>query len=420
MWDRLSPAAHAAALGWVVADRLSALSALTRRHPDGVVLRLPRRRLVLLARPEEIKHVLVDNARGYTKGLGQAEAAGWFGGGVLTAEGLAWFEQRESVGELLAARRVQKLLPDLTRTARCSVSGLGSEDWAILDPRAHVARYTTEVLALALGLAHLDVDAASDAFAVLQRQVMFETTTQQLLPGWARPVHRRMVRRHRTHLEALARVALRDRPDDAAPWATPERLLTLWLAGYETTAATLAWALSFLASRPDVQQRIAEEAHAVLDHPTPGHPPALPTALAVFRETVRLHPPVWLVSRRALEDDRVGENRVRRGDDVAVCVHALQRRVADPETFDPDRPREGGSLAFGQGPRACPGASLADLEATLWLALACRDLELEPAGSPPPRPVALLSQTPSAFAVRVRRRVRSAAAPDRTPVPASG
>jgi len=404
MWSKPPPLRQLHALGWVMVDRLAALSALTHSYPDGVVLRLPRRRLVVLSAPEDVKHVLVDNARGYGKGLGQAESSTWLGHGVLTAEGVTWQEQREAVTQRLAGRRVRALGPEICAMAEASVSALVPREWVRLDPRDHLAQYTTDVLARVFDLAAPNVTEFSADFEALQRRVMVDTTTQQLVPRWARPVSAIRNARRRSRLHRLAAIALGAGTPEA--WARPDRMLTLWLAGYETTAATLSWALWFLSARPDLQEQIAAEARTELAREWGEHGPDLPTARAVFRETLRLRPPVWLISRRALEDDRVGDNEVRRDDDLAICVHALQQADGDTQ-FHPGNERTGRSYAFGQGPRACPGAGLADLEATLWLGFACRDLQLRrrPGKTGAPKPVARMSLTPSGFDIDVRARV---------------
>lgn len=404
-WTVLPAHRHAAVLLRLVRDRLGAIATLSATHPEGAVLRLPRRRIVVISEPEQVRHVLVENARGYAKGLGQAEAAPWLGRGVLTAEGLAWNEQRPLVATLLTRPNVHLLVPQMIASAEASVVALGGPRWRALDCRRTVAQYTTDVLALALGTQAPAASGLTEAFDAIQRRVMFDTTTQGLVPAWVRPVDTWRVRRHRRHLEELAGQALAGEDEPGRPWATPERLLSLWLAGFETTAATLGWALIHLSTRPDLQRRLATEAETLV-HASAEHPPDLPLAQAVFRETVRVRPPVWLISRRALEEDTITGNAVRRGDDVVVCVHGLQRDQAGNlvHGFDPEHPPPGRSLSFGQGPRACPGGRLADLEGAVWLAAACRNLELRPATGAKTVPVARMSQVPSQVRVEVRSR----------------
>lgn len=412
-WTTLSLFNRIPVLAGVASDRLATLSDLTHQYPEGVVLKLPRRRLVVISSPDQVKHVLVDNARGYAKGLGQAEATRWLGHGLLTAEGSRWHEQRGHVADLLTARRIHAVTSDLVDLATESASSLAQVGPTSIDPRRHVAQYTIDVLAHVLGIAAPKVEEIVDAFDGLQQQIMFDTTTQQLVPSWILPIRRLRAARHRKRLLNVAQRCLTASggpPPALAGWTTPDRMLSLWLAGYETTAATLGWALWFLSERPELQEQLAVEAARELTAASPGHLPQLPVAQAVFRETVRLRPPVWLISRRALETDLIGPNRVRRGDDVVVCVHALhnappkEQSTPSVDDFDPHRVDPGRSLAFGQGSRACPGGALAELEATIWLASACSQLEFSRADATPPRPKAQMSQTPAHFLINVRHR----------------
>jgi cytochrome P450 len=409
MWTPLKPRATVAVTAGLLRDRLGTITRLSLDHPEGVILRLPRRRLIVLGDAAAVRHVLVENARGYAKGLGQAEAARWLGDGILTAEGEAWRQQRPDVAGALSARQVHQVAGGLAALASSSVDAWLRTDWHSLDPREHLAQYTLDALGLVMGF---DAPAASEvveAFERIQRRVMFDTSTQALVPTTLRPADTLRVRAGRRHLERIAERSLRHRGTDAA-WAHPVRMLSLMLAGYETTASTLGWALSRIAGMPLLQRDLATEAHRSAQGP-PGTLGERPLASAVFRESVRLNPPVWLISRRALLPDTIDGNQVYPGDDIAICTHAIHRDSswgdsATGETlrFRPGRADRGRRLEFGQGPRSCPGGSFAELEATLWLATACRRLEFEPVIGSSPRPVARLSQAPGPFEIRVRSR----------------
>ncbi|GAB6899205.1 cytochrome P450 [Kineosporia succinea] len=395
-WAHLGPAQTARTLVVMMRDKLATLTRLSLEHPEGVVVRLPRRRLIVLSDPQQVRQLLVDEADKYAKGLGQAESGRWLGHGVLVAHGTEWSDQRTPVASRLAARRVQRLGPQVDELARASVAAWAGPEWTDLDPRHHVAQYTLDCLGLAMGFTAPRADEVVPSFDRIQDQIMFETITQQLVPTFARPFASRRARADQELLLEAARRALAtgDTPD--AAWATPDRLLTLLLAGYETTAATIAWALMYLSRRPEIQRALAR----------PPEDPAAVSLTAVFREVTRLRPPVWLISRRALTSHRIGTERVHRGDDVVVCVHALHHDPAWSREgrFEPGRSQSGRRLDFGQGPRACPGGALADLEAATWLRRACQELEFDLVPGVVPDPVARMSQAPGPFTVRVRAR----------------
>ncbi len=169
-------------------------------------------------------------------------------------------------------------------------------------------------------------------------------------------------------------------------------LVTFLLAGHDTTATTLAYALWQLGQHPDLQAAVAEEAEAVGSRVlAPEHVPALPLTVRVLHEALRLCPPAAGVGRQAMRDVAVDGHRIPVGWNLVVNIYALHRDPSawpDPERFDPDRflpeRAEGRSrwqfLPFGGGQRKCIGDHFAMLEATVALATLVRDLELSSEG----------------------------------------
>ena len=399
----LSPTAMAAAVAGLMVSRLETFTALSTRHPQGVVVRLPTRRLLVVSSPSAIKHVLMDNADNYRKGIGQAEARRILGDGLLTSEGATWTKQRQAVTPALRARRVQGLISDYARLASENVAPWASADWHEVPVAARIAQYTLDCLGHTLGFSAPPAGELMEAFEVVQRRAMFDSVSAGMLTPWVRPREELRLRRARRHLTKAATTTLSTMTvnDPQPAWATVDGLVSLFLAGYETTASVLTWAVYYLGQRPDLQARIAREASRLPDPDriTIADSGGLRVAAATFRETLRLRPPVWLISRRATGSDNVDGMRVNPGDDVAICTHALQRdpRWRRPLSFDPDRKVDTSAhpqyLPFGMGPRACPGGSLADLEATLWLSLACKATEFAMQPGTTVKPAARLSQS---------------------------
>jgi cytochrome P450 len=170
-----------------------------------------------------------------------------------------------------------------------------------------------------------------------------------------------------------------------------DELVTLVIAGHETVASCLTWALLLLARHPDVQDRLAAELAGLPDGRRPGWGDlgALPYARAVVDEALRLYPPAWVVTRRALEDDVVDGVAVPAGTLVLLSPWLLHRRPEswpDPLRFDPERflgtdasrgaPR-GDYVPFGAGPRLCIGRDVALVQAVLVLATLLRGRRVE-------------------------------------------
>ncbi|MGW3952336.1 cytochrome P450 [Streptomyces sp. NPDC004752] len=193
-------------------------------------------------------------------------------------------------------------------------------------------------------------------------------------------------------------------------------ILTLALAGTETTATVLAWALYELARHPDVEDRVLAELHETLgDRPvTLSDLTGLPYLNRVIRELLRLHHTGWIVTRRTVTETRLGPWVLPAGTDLAYCQHALHRDpelFPDPLTFDPDRWLTGAPslppgafLPFGEGKHKCIGDHFAVTELTTALATILRRIRFEPSAGQPVRPVARATVRPGRMLMTVRAR----------------
>ncbi|MFE0254697.1 cytochrome P450 [Streptomyces sp. NPDC059010] len=193
-------------------------------------------------------------------------------------------------------------------------------------------------------------------------------------------------------------------------------IFLLAVAGTETTASLLAWTLYELARNPDIEARILAELDEVL-----GERPVtfddmmrLPYLDRVITETLRLHHPGWLVTRRTTEETRLGEWTLPAGTELAYCQHALHRdpeRFPDPHTFDPDRwtdaaqePPPGAFVPFGDGKHKCMGDRFSLTEMVTALATMLRSVRLELAEGQVIRQVARLTVRPRNLRMTVRPR----------------
>lgn len=190
-----------------------------------------------------------------------------------------------------------------------------------------------------------------------------------------------------------------------------DQVLTMVMAGHETTAKSLTWALHLLDGHPDERALLEQEVDRVLGGRTPGSADVarLPYLRAVLLESMRLYPPVWLISRRCLQDDELGGFAVPAGSLVCISPWVLHRRAdlwTDPAAFRPARflSDEGPGLAarveshsylpFGGGPRTCIGQHFALLEAVLVLATLVQRVRLSTLPGPPVVPEALVTLRP--------------------------
>jgi cytochrome P450 len=169
-----------------------------------------------------------------------------------------------------------------------------------------------------------------------------------------------------------------------------DEVMTMFLAGHETTANALSWTWMLLGQHPDVQHRVQDEARRVLGdrQPTAEDVSKLTYCERVIRESMRLYPPAYVVGRRTMEDIMIGDHFIPAGTNVLMSqwiVHRDPRWFADPLRFDPDRwasdlvqrlPKYA-YFPFGGGPRVCIGNAFAMFEATLILAMMAQQCTLE-------------------------------------------
>jgi cytochrome P450 len=187
-----------------------------------------------------------------------------------------------------------------------------------------------------------------------------------------------------------------------------DQLGVFFLAGHETTASALTWAVYILASRPDILEKLRAEVDAIAGEGPISfeHTRRMLFARAVFRETLRLYPPITFMPRVALKPARIGGRSLRRGALVMIAPWTLHRHKSYwqlPDKFDPDRfmpegeaaQTPGAFIPFGAGPHTCVGAGFATTEGILVLARLARRFDFDVSGARGVRPVARLTTRPA-------------------------
>jgi cytochrome P450 len=200
-----------------------------------------------------------------------------------------------------------------------------------------------------------------------------------------------------------------------------DEVVTIFLAGHETTASALTWSWELLAHHPEAERRVHAELDEVLGDrlPTPHDLPRLPYASGVFAEALRLYPTAAMIFRRALEDHAVGEYLIPKGSIIILSQYVMHRDprfYPDPHVFDPHRwapeARAGRPrycyFPFGSGPRVCIGEGFATLEGVLVLATMAQRWRLWLSAEPPlPRDPRLGTRPSDELRVRLERRMPS-------------
>lgn len=409
-------------------DRL-ALMSTAAEYGDVVRIAIGPKTLYLVNHPDYAKHVLADNSANYHKGIGLKEARRALGDGLLTSDGELWRQQRKTVQPVFQNSR-------LSRQAGIVASEVDS---LVKRLRTHAGQGPVEILhemtSLTLGVlgktlldAELgDHESLGHSFEAVQDQAMFEAVTLGMVPKWLPLPKQLRFRESRDDLRRIANelLALRkanpvEGGDDllsallssAGGQADPalgrqrirDELITLLLAGHETTASTLGWAFQLIDEHPEVADLLRAEAIEVLGDrlPVAEDLHRLEYTAMVVAEVMRLYPPVWLLPRVAQNDDDVGGFHIPAGADVVVVPYTLHRHRSfwaeparfDPERFSPERAKSRPRYAyipFGAGPRFCIGSGLGTMEAVFAVALVARDLRLTKSPGHRVLPEAMLS-----------------------------
>lgn len=413
-------------------DVLGLLPSLAAKYGDVVRVPLGPRDFYFLFHPEPIRHVLQDNARHYTKQTpGFNVMRELLGQGLLTSEGDFWLRQRRLAQPAFHKQRIAgfgRLMVDAARELADEwTPHLGSGQ--PVDVAGGMMRLTLRIAGEALFSADVtrEADGIREALDVVQHYANHRITHPFHPPRWVpTPLNRRATRardlldgvvlgiierrrREGGTREDLLSLLMEARDADTGEAMSDAQLrdevMTLLLAGHETTATALSWTWTLLARHPEARRALEAELAEVLGgrEPTVEDVPRLTFTRRVLDESMRLYPPAWLVSRQAAAEDAVGGYRIPAGAVVVVSPWVTHRHPVlweNPEAFEPERFRPEraaalprfGYFPFGGGPRQCIGNGFALLELTLVLATLAQRLRLElvPGRLPAPEPTITL------------------------------
>ncbi len=438
-------------------DRVATMQRIADMQCELVRVRFPGQTVVAANGPEAIYEVLVGQAHRFEKSpVLRTALYPLAGDGLFTSEGALWRRQRKLMSPLFRMRELHAYADAMAACAERGVAGW--RDGEVVD----VARETTRIAMSVAGKTLFDADTFSDAdelgaalttaldwvneqvsspLLVAQARVytwlmMASQAVPAPLADWcvrAMEAARRPVllpnersRQLRAALDVLERRVQRMIADRRAATTPPhdlltqllqaadesgermsdrqvrDEILTLFIAGHETTASGLAWSLYLLAQHPEAYRRAREEADALRGpRVTFDDVKALPFCLRVFKEALRIYPPIYMFGRQALDPVSVAGYALPRGTIVLVSPFVVHHRSdlwPDPERFDPERftpeaeqarPREA-YLPFSGGPRTCIGNHFALLEAPIVLATLLRHADYTLIREVAPQPSATL------------------------------
>jgi len=382
--------------------------------------------------PPAIRRMLLERLEDYPKsGVTKNLLRPAIGESLFIAEGAHWRWQRRAAAPAFSHRNVAALGPYMTRAAEASAERVAAAGPRAVNMFDEMVRATFDVISDVTfsgdeGFDRAAVHRAVDAYvAEAGRVSLFDMLGfPEWMPRPARMMSGRALREMKTvadhAIDARRRRGAEGVPDlldlllagedpetrrQMNTGELRDNLLTFIVAGHETTALTLSWALYLCAFAPAEQENAAEEARRVLGDraATADDVSALPRVRRIVDETLRLYPPAALVSRTARAADELGGREIRPGDTVMIPIYALHRNRLlweDPDAFRPARFRDPKAidryayLPFGDGPRICIGASFAVQEAVIILATLLARFRFRKVPGREPKPVMIITLRP--------------------------
>jgi cytochrome P450 len=383
------------------------ITGLTQQYGDVVRISFLNQEGYLLNHPDAVKHILQSHHLQYSKDVyALTFLKALLGEGLLTSEGTSWLRQRRLMQPAFHRKRLSTLSTIMT-DATCDML----DRWQDIAQRGDVLDVAQEMMRLTLrnvGLALLSRDLSNEmdrlghAFATYRTLLMQYLYTPFPPLGVPTPRNRRLQatireldtiiegiiserRQQNTATGDLLSLLLQARDEETGEGMSDrqvrDEVMTLLLAGHETTATALTWTWYLLSQHSKVEDRLHAELDEVLagQPPTVEHLPSLSYTRMILDESLRLYPPTFSLSRRALVDDEIGGYVLPAKSTILLCPYTTHRHPAfweDPDEFNPERflpERAAGRphfayFPFGGGPRQCIGNQFALMEAQLILA----------------------------------------------------
>jgi cytochrome P450 len=367
-------------------EPLRVLAVLARRKGDIFVYTPGQPQSFLVNRPEYIRQVLVDHADRYSKDTPiNSGFETTIAKGLLTSEGAEWRRQRSLMQPAFARRNV----PAVARIVSTQVDRWSRRNGAGIEIDLHAEMTQLLFRITAVALFHVDTtpwdgrmtEILSDALPVLTDESArpFRIAQHAIWDIAERIVDER--KRLAIAVDDVLGRLMRSGDDNATFDALRDHVVTMALAGYETTSSVVTWSCYMLARHPEIVETLrADIASVAADRSLElADLKRLPCLTAVVKETMRLYPPAWIIGRRALREDRIGDTDIPPQSVVAISPYTLHRHPRywpDAERYEPNRfldddveRRPFTYIPFGAGPRTCIGTNFALVEAPLILGL---------------------------------------------------
>lgn len=396
-------------------DPLHSFAKWRASHGDVVGLRVPGVDFALVLHPDGVRQILQTNAKAYSKQTrGYDKMRLFLGNGLVTSEGDFWRRQRRIAAPAFHRQRIEGFSRSMVRATEDMLQRWGAQPGGPRDIDREMMTLTMRIASETLlgkdlsgeadlvgdALTFLTINANDRITRLLDLPLKVPTAENRRFLRAVKAVddileelvaeRRRGAGEHHDLLAMLMEARDEETGERMSDAQLRDEAITIFAAGHETTSNALSWTFLLLARHPEIARRLYAEVDEVLQGrpPTLDDLPAMPFVKRVVQESMRLHPPAWIIGRRAEVDDEVCGFRIAAGTQILVSPWATHRHPdfwEDPEAFDPDRftpERSEGRppfayFPFGGGPRVCIGNTFAMMEAQLILAAISRRYRLE-------------------------------------------
>ena len=399
------------------AKRLDWFQSLTEQYGDVSKFRLIKSDVYLINHPDLVKEILTKKSNNYTKrSMAFKVVKVVLGESTFTALGDTWKRKRRLVQPSFHKERIAALSTTITDTIAEML-----EEWDLACDKKQTLNAAHEMMQLTLkvvvkslfstALSKEEVQTVANVFTPLleatNKRVVFPFQWLYRLPIPKNATYQKYI----DELDAIIFRIIKDRRKMTAPpmdllqmlmdaqdeeTGNPlsdkelrDEVMTVFIAGHETTANAMAWLWALLSQHPDIREKVEKEVAEVLGYrkPTPADFPQLAYSLKVFKETMRLYPPVPVLPRRVEQDDVLGDYLIKGGNSIFFSPYLLHRHpdfwenpsVFDPNRFDKEAQRKQHTFAylpFGGGPRICLGNNFAMMEAVFIVAMVTQRFKL--------------------------------------------
>lgn len=383
-----------------------------------VKLNLVNRDFFLVLTPEDTKHVLQENNRNYHKSEAYKVLAIFLGNGLLTSEGDFWRRQRKLTQPAFYKQRLAMMVEMMNEEVTIAVERWKLQDGEVLDITEEMLNLTLKIVTKALfstdvkhrlgGISESLNDIMHFADSTLKsfirlplavptpRNLRFKRAVEKvevviygIIEGRRAEIKQNADVRYDDLLDMLIHTQDEETGETMTNQQVRDEVTTIFMAGHETTANALSWALYLLSKHADVLQKLREEVETVLGKegmPAFENVRELKYTLQVVQEVMRLYPPAWIMGRKALGEDELTGYSIEAGTYLLLPIYLLHRDPKywqKPTEFYPDHflPENTKSrptysyIPFGGGPRMCVGNNFALMEMQIVLALLVRRLD---------------------------------------------